>query len=348
VNYLYVDANIYLGAYKTSDPAFHKHVRVLVEHARSVFVSQQIVDEVDRNKLKVAADFVDEQLKKLNLPKVSLPGFSAALTKTLKDLDRQVESLQISAGAEASKYLVSLASSQDATSKLLEPLFALARPPSEEVLRRARLRKERGNPPGKRSDPLGDQISWEQLLDLLQVGDCVHIVSKDKDYYIERRGVAFLDPLLEKELKVRLGPTGTIVLCRSLVEVVKKLPDLPDPQATKISPAESEKAAEEELAIFDDHDDDYDICKACELDEDHAPHLVHWSIAPSVGRLRTGRCDWCNELSVRCVDCGFRTALLADQEETCDCEVSFRHIVERNHHGEEERDEVVILSESSS
>jgi hypothetical protein len=348
MNYFYVDANIYLGAYKTSDPAFHKHVRMLVEHAGNVLVTQQLVDEVSRNKLKVAAEFVDEQLKKLSLPKVSLPGFSEALLGTLQELDTKVEDLQRSAEIEASKYFALVAKSEDEISRLLEPLFALAKAPSEEVLRKARLRKERGNPPGKRSDPLGDQISWEQLLEVLQPGDSVHIVSKDKDYYFERRGVALLDPLLEKELRARLGPTGTVVLCRSLVEAVKKLPELPNPLATKVTMAESEQAAEEELAIFDEHDDDYDICEACEPDEDHAPHLVHWSIEPSVGRLRTGHCDWCNELSVRCVDCGFRAPLLADHEETCDCDITFRHVVERNQHGEEERDEVVILSEASS
>ncbi len=90
-------------------------------------------------------------------------------------------------------------------------------------------------------------------------------------------------------------------------------------------------------------DDSYDVCEACEPDEDHAPHLVHWSSTATVGSLCTGTCDWCNTLSGRCDDCGDRFPLPDDAEETCSCGTTFRHIVERNHHGEVEVDEVQIV-----
>lgn len=92
-------------------------------------------------------------------------------------------------------------------------------------------------------------------------------------------------------------------------------------------------------------DDSYDVCDVCDPGEDRPPPLVHWSATPTVGSLRTGTCDWCNTLSGRCDGCGDTFALEDDAEETCSCGTTFRHVVERNHHGEIEVDEVQIVDE---
>jgi hypothetical protein len=49
-------------------------------------------------------------------------------------------------------------------------------------LQRARARRERGNPPGKKTDPLGDQLNWEQILSHCQNKRWLWIITKDLDY----------------------------------------------------------------------------------------------------------------------------------------------------------------------
>jgi hypothetical protein len=83
-------------------------------------------------------------------------------------------------------------------------LFSNALRHSEEQLRHARDRRERGNPPGKQNNPLGDQLSWEQWLDAVKNQRRVWVITRDSDY-IERIGgtETVLNPFLAAELKVR-------------------------------------------------------------------------------------------------------------------------------------------------
>jgi hypothetical protein len=96
--------------------------------------------------------------------------------------------------------LQSITNSTDAVSKALEPIFQNAQTPSPEQLERARYRKEVGNPPGKQADPLGDQISWEQLLDTYK-GEELIIVTNDGDYFCSYDGRKHLNPLLVTNLR---------------------------------------------------------------------------------------------------------------------------------------------------
>jgi hypothetical protein len=60
-----------------------------------------------------------------------------------------------------------------------------------------------GNPPGKRSDPLGDQISWQQFLDALKGEKRVWIITRDGDYAEVVNGTRLLNPLLRAELAAK-------------------------------------------------------------------------------------------------------------------------------------------------
>jgi hypothetical protein len=52
--------------------------------------------------------------------------------------------------------------SEDEVSKALAPIFGKAVSHSPEDVERARLRRELRNPPGKISNALGDQLTWER------------------------------------------------------------------------------------------------------------------------------------------------------------------------------------------
>jgi hypothetical protein len=66
---------------------------------------------------------------------------------------------------------------------------------------------ECGNPPGKRSDPLGDQISWEQLL--THVKRAVHtdiwLITRDRDYLVKTENGLLLNPVLNTDLVSACG-----------------------------------------------------------------------------------------------------------------------------------------------
>jgi hypothetical protein len=94
--------------------------------------------------------------------------------------------------------------SQDDVSKRLATLFGNAIQPTEEEMQSARARKEKGNSPGKPSNPLGDEITWEQFLTHCRQQNEVRvwIVSRDGDYCTPyKKGAFVLNPMLYFELR---------------------------------------------------------------------------------------------------------------------------------------------------
>jgi hypothetical protein len=67
--------------------------------------------------------------------------------------------------------------------RVILDMFASTKPlqRTDEIIRRAKLRRELGNPPGK-PDSLGDQINWEILLQEVPEGAELHVISKDGDF----------------------------------------------------------------------------------------------------------------------------------------------------------------------
>ncbi|GAA6769766.1 hypothetical protein [Flavobacterium sp. CGRL2] len=116
--------------------------------------------------------------------------------------------------------LLNISSSQDNVSKLLFSLYERSVKPSEDNLIKARYRKEIGNPPGKRNDPLGDQLSWEMLLDIIPKITNLWIISKDQDYYTENKDVLYLNPVLKNDL-IRLNPNINIKVFNKLSEALR-------------------------------------------------------------------------------------------------------------------------------
>ncbi len=342
---VFVDANVYVHAFKTSEPSYMKLVKILSEHLDVIFVTQQVADEVERNKLGRATEFIKGQIEKMKLPKIALPGLPAALGKKQRDLVERTDALRSSAQTEAAKYLERLARSEDETSKLLKPLFDRAQAASPKVGERARDRKERGNPPGKKTDPLGDQISWEQVLEQLGAGDDLHVLTKDSDYAVEVGGALHLVPMLFREARERIGDAGTITVHETLLDLTRVLPRISKQAAiTKLTNSERASAAEVER-VLDDVDDQFDVCEACESDGEGSPHLVYWNPKSREGNFLTGRCDYCDSLNVKCVDCAAMGALLGDYGEfTCGCDITINVGVERDMHGEVDSFELYITS----
>ena len=204
---LFIDTNQFLPIFGQSHGK--KLLASIDEQRGHIFITKQIVDEVNRNKLKLAADFFAVQLEKLPLSSFAVPDhlfglgdeFPKGLGEHLKKLNESLAKVKGETTNLVLRTLAEISSSEDVTSKRLEPLFASAAAPSNDELSRARDRRERGNPPGKPDDPLGDQLSWEQLLTRCTGIKRLWLITKDRDYCTKIEKKLILNPLLHSDLK---------------------------------------------------------------------------------------------------------------------------------------------------
>lgn len=206
---LFIDANIYLRFYDSNSKEFKKLLKSLEEVKKNIFMTSQFQDEIERNKLGVFLRSFVSYEKQLVLNKVSLPEhLEASSDKELKNWNTTTDKIKKKVGEQKNKLrkitedlIESIADNKDKVSQTLNKIFSSSLVPNEELTESARKRREIGNPPGKNNDPLGDQISWEQLLDKVDKIDELWIVTNDNDYFIEFGRKCYLNPFLTHELK---------------------------------------------------------------------------------------------------------------------------------------------------
>ena len=253
---LFIDTNQYLKLYM-ADKGKKKLLQLLKENQQYIFITQQIVDEIQRNKLRQAKSFLNtmtQAVKQLKLPTFDSPehligrsdSIAVSLYKKFVSIQEQVREIEEELQKESFQILQQISSSEDEVSKVFAELFDKVAAPSTEELQRARERKERGNPPGKPNDPLGDQISWEQLLSHSKSKSKLWIVSEDSDYSIEHRGKRFLNSLLQQDIS-RARQSGLEVFCFG--NLLKAIEDFESKtgikSATQLTEQESREIKEE-------------------------------------------------------------------------------------------------------
>lgn len=126
-------------------------------------------------------------------------------------------------------------------------LLSKAVPHTSEEIQNARARKEIGNPPGKKADPLGDQLNWEQLLSHCKDKSKLWIIARDSDYQTTYNGKVFLNSLLYQDL-VRVKQPPIEVFCfDSIVEGIRNFVEMTGVSAKKLPTIEESKAIRREL-----------------------------------------------------------------------------------------------------
>jgi hypothetical protein len=154
---------------------------------------------VYRQKLNATAIFLDAEVNGSKLNRIALP--SDLPTRTVNAVRKRLrERLRKIREKLSLDLLEQVSQSKDDVSKALAGLFSQAVVHTDSELQRARTRKERGNPPGKPSDPLGDQLNWEQILSRCQDKPQLWIITTDTDYGPIRDNKMFLNPTLYREL----------------------------------------------------------------------------------------------------------------------------------------------------
>jgi hypothetical protein len=197
---VFIDANQYIKLYGLTKGK--RLLDLLQSQKDHIFVTVQIVDEVLRNKLRYAQTFLLQNQIKGSIPD-HLLGLNDERTKELRQI---IQSAADELTELVTNALSKISRSEDEVSQRLRDLFdnkIISPSPCE--MRRARDRKERGNPPGKPEDPLGDQITWEQLLTYCKEAKQVWIITEDQDYFIRHNKKPLLNSLLYRDLTDACG-----------------------------------------------------------------------------------------------------------------------------------------------
>lgn len=271
---IFIDANILLGFWSCGAGRVPSELLLpLVELREHVLVTRQLVDEVSRRKLAVYVETRGKFDHKLppeipeHLTKVKSHADASAKIGELSSALNNVSKAWHLASAEIAQ---AISSNEDLATTMLGPLFKQAAEPTDEQMVRARDRRERGNPPGKRSDPLGDQITWEQFVDAAKGQPKIWIVTRDTDFYFSVGKQMLINPMLGADLA--FAGVGEVELHDTLSGAMRSIRDAGLAAIAGVEEKVLEQAERQEDAFIP-----------------HPPHLV-W---PDID----WRCPRCNSVN---------------------------------------------------
>jgi hypothetical protein len=252
---LFIDANVYLDLYRRDKGK--KLLAPLIEQVDYIFVTQQVVAEVQRNKISVAAAFLLQKFKELNLQTFDVPdhlsgtvdGQNKDILNQMREIKKSVEKVNKEINALALGIMEQISCSGDEVSTALSPIFENAVNHSPEELQRARDRREIGNPPGKSTDPIGDQLTWEQILTHFQGKKRLWIISKDSDYGTIYGGKGILNHFLYNELR-KVVSSPEVYFFQDVVEGLNHFVNTTSVKAEKrLTPEDEEEIKTEERSL---------------------------------------------------------------------------------------------------
>ena len=177
---LFIDANVWLDMFGFSkdDLVQFSKLKEMIGKDIKVFMPEQTYDEVYRNResviKKALADFNKLEVGFSNLLKnyEEYLGFKRKYDNLKKEQADWLKKIKEDVAERKTPADIAL---QD----FLDRIEIIST--SEKVVKRAVLRFNRGNPPGKEGK-YGDAINWEVLLESVPEGEDLYFISEDKDY----------------------------------------------------------------------------------------------------------------------------------------------------------------------
>lgn len=257
---IFIDTNIYLRFYDSNNKKLKRLANSLKDIKDSIFITQQICNEIERNKLDVFKqsfakynEYSSKAISKISLPEHLDNGESSLIKDWNKNWDEVIKKAEYSVknlNDITVKKLTEISDSTDEISNIFNEIFSNQEIPTGDDVSKARLRKEVGNPPGKVKDSLGDQLNWEQFLSYLNKNkdQCegknieIYIISNDQDYFINYKGYNFLNPLLAREIK---SVTNQSIIIHCYNEISYFFKDYRKCNASKLSYLPSDKELDE-------------------------------------------------------------------------------------------------------
>lgn len=179
---LFIDTNIYLNFYHFSNETLDKlsDLQKLINTTKEInlFVPSHLVDEFKRNreaKIKDALKKFEDSNLKINFPRMCS---DYGEVKEIRALISRVTSLKKELMDKLNTEIMSNSLKADS---IINNLFTKSIGINSEIIEKAKLRFQLGNPPGKNRS-YGDAINWEFLLSNVPDKEDVYFVSGDVDY----------------------------------------------------------------------------------------------------------------------------------------------------------------------
>ena len=221
---VFVDTNVLLNLYHLSGPDLDEVEKILKLEQNGqieLLLPQQVADEFWRNRERVIRDALDTFAK--TKAQAFLPNIVRVNSKS-GELKKAVDLVNSLAKALRQETEQAIQDQKLAADKLVESLLEKCKPVAPQVIQRAQIRKQLGNPPGK-ADSLGDAVNWEWLLSKAEDWDDLIIISADGDFESE------LTPSEPKEFLKRewkkATTIGNLSLYKGLPEFLKAhFPDI--------------------------------------------------------------------------------------------------------------------------
>lgn len=256
MNLIFIDTNIYLRFFDSNSKEFKKLLEDLIVVKSNIFVTEQIKVEIERNKLNVFKKSISNYSQNIEIKKVNLPEHIAGnnsekieeWNKKRRKIEDENKKLINEFDVILEENLSNISISKDNVSLKLKSIFKNILIASSEEKELARIRKEIGNPPGKKEDALGDQITWEQLLNKIPKTDEIWIITNDFDFYTKYKKKCYLNPFLFQELLNKKAEIK-INIFESLSDGLKHFFKFNKIQS-KISEADFKKVIEEEKTLL--------------------------------------------------------------------------------------------------
>jgi predicted nucleic acid-binding protein len=179
-----IDTNIFLDFYR-SDGASVKIFSTLMEHIDKFILTDQIIQEFDRNREGVIKKVKENFQLESKLIKIT--------SSYLKNRDEFKELIEIQKQYEAKQKEISLNIDEIIKNPSLDPIANYFNEfvneslnkgsvyyTTDEIIKRAEKRKKIGNPPTSDKYSLGDEINWEIVLE--NVKENIILVGRDNTY----------------------------------------------------------------------------------------------------------------------------------------------------------------------
>lgn len=181
---LFIDTNVFLSFFHLSNDdleEIHKLAVLLEKKSIRLLLTKQVKDEFNRNRESKIADAI-KRLKEQKI-KLQFPQFCKdyeeypELTEIQKQLEKKISTL-------IEKVTVDVSGRTLKADQKISELFDKATliPTTAELVAKARLRMDIGNPPGKNGS-LGDAINWEAMLEAVPANEKLYLIADDKDYF---------------------------------------------------------------------------------------------------------------------------------------------------------------------
>src|SRR5680860_370999 len=159
MNLIFIDTNIYLRFFDSNSKEFKKLLEDLIVVKSNIFVTEQIKVEIERNKLNVFKKSISNYSQNIEIKKVNLPEHIAGnnsekieeWNKKRRKIEDENKKLTNEFDVILEENLSNISISKDNVSLKLKSIFKNILIASSEEKELARIRKEIGNPPGKKA-----------------------------------------------------------------------------------------------------------------------------------------------------------------------------------------------------